>query len=90
MNNFRKLLKKIDEIVSKTTVEDIESAINKIEMHDSLKEKGFYEYTTSKIYEYSDMSLLDVNYQVNLKEYNYSYNNDSKAIYVHMEGEAVA
>lgn len=90
MNNFRKLLKKIDEIVSKTTVEDIENAINRIEKYDSLKESNLYQYSMTEVSEDNNIVLFDINYQSSLTKYNYMYNNNNKAVHVHMEGKFVA
>lgn len=92
MNNFRKLLKKIEDIVANTTKEDIQKAIDTVEICDILKENNLnYSYEQNEVNEYSYNFFDNVDFTQKSNEYEFSYyKSECIEIDVHIEMEDAA
>ncbi len=91
MNNFRKLLKKIEDIVANTTKEDIQKAIDTVEICDILKENNLnYSYEQNEVNEYSYNFFDNVDFTQKSNEYEFSYYKSECDINVHIEMEDAA
>lgn len=91
MNNFRKLLKKIEDIVANTTKEDIQKAIDMVEICDILKENNLnYSYAQNEVNECVYNFFDNVDFTENSGGYEFSYCKSDCDINVHIEMEDAA